>query len=209
LNYDACDFGVAPQNSNHMTALWAADVIGRLAYHGVDFLTWYQGYGSNAQGYPLVYATPNSDAPTGIVLRPTYYVFFMYGNYFGDQMVASSSVNDPTLSVYASIDSQEPGTLKLMVVNFSSEAVTKSIGLSNFNAQQAEAYLLANPNPTDMSEASNTGNGGTTINGVALQDMDVSSSAATIQPAAVAISSNILTHTFPPYSVVAIVVEGN
>jgi hypothetical protein len=110
LNYDACDFEVAPQNSNHMNALWAADVIGRLAYYGLDYLTWYQGYGTPDQGYPMINWTPSDIAPTGIVLRPTYYTFFMYGNYFGDQLLQSSSTDDPELTVYASRDTDDPGT---------------------------------------------------------------------------------------------------
>ncbi len=209
LNYDACDFDAAPQNSNHMTALWAADVIGRLAYYGVDFVTWYEGYGTQGQGYPLVYSTPNDTSPTGIVLRPTYYAFFMYGNYFGDQMVQSSSTTNPALAVYASTDSDDPGKLKLMVVNFSNAPIAESLALAHFNAQSAEAYVLANPNPTNMSDASNVQNGGTTINGVVLQNMSVAESAELIQPMAVSVSGGRVNHTFAPYSVTAIIVNGD
>jgi len=121
--------------------------------------------------------------------------------------VQSSSATDPALAVYASTDSQDPGKVKLMVVNFSNAPIARSLVLANFTAHNAQAYVLANPNPTSMNDASSTQNGGTTINGVVLNNMNVAARAAMIQPVAGSLSGNTLTHTFAPYSVTAIVVN--
>ena len=60
LNFDATDFDQAPQESNHMTAVWMADCLGRLAYNGLDYVTWYEGFGSPYQGYPMIVREPDT-----------------------------------------------------------------------------------------------------------------------------------------------------
>ena len=206
LNLDACDFGRAPQNSNHLNAVWAADAIGRLAYNGLDFLTWYQGFGTRDQGYPAIY--PDDDVlPTRIFLRPIYYTFFMYGNYFGDMMVASSSSEPEALSVWASTDTSDEGKLKLMVVNISDQPIDAALSSAGFQAQKASIYTLNSENPTEMGDISNEENAWTRLNGQSLDPMNVADSAQNIQPEQVDLSGPYLDWTFEPFSVTAIILE--
>lgn len=207
LNYDACDFGTAPQNANFSNALWSADVLGRLAYNGLDFMTWYEGYGSQSQGYPSVYSAPNDYSPTGVKLRPSYYTLFMYGNYFGNRMVQVTDPDPSLFSVWASTDTRDPKRLKLMVTNLSSSAIQIPLTFSPFMSSAGKAYVMSNPNPLSMTSTSHVGSGGTTINGTVLQDMNVSGSAATIQGVPVPVSGSSLTYTFQPYSVTALILE--
>lgn len=209
LNYDACDFSQAPQNTNHANALWAADVLGRLAYNGLDFVTWYTGYGSPTQ-YALIYKTPDQDQPTGIKVRPTYYTFFMYANYFGDQLVKSVSDDESKVSMWAAKDSQDPSKLALMVTNLTPSTVTAPITLTGFTPTSGSVYKMTSANPTDFSAASSTDHATTTINGGVLDPMNVTASAATnIQPISLAVNSGNFTYVFPPYSLTAIVLHGS
>jgi hypothetical protein len=52
LNFDACNYDNTT-NGNHLNALWVSDILGRLSYNGLDFVTWYEGYGT--QGYSQIY----------------------------------------------------------------------------------------------------------------------------------------------------------
>lgn len=206
LNIDACDFDAAPQNSNHLNAVWMADVLGRLAYNGLDFVTWYTGYGNQGQGFPMIFSVEDY-YPATVYLRPAYYTLFLYGNYFGDQLVASGSSQEADISIWAATDSEDPGTLKLMVSNISNRAITATIDLAGFNAVSGEKYVLSNPDPADMSEGSNSQDHGTTINGVSLQAASITSAVDQIAGVPLAVQGGSLTESFAPYSVTAIILQ--
>ncbi len=206
LNINSCDFGVAPQNGNFLNALWMSDVLGRLAYNGLDFATWYTGYGTQGQGYPMVFSTEDF-YPTTVYLRPSYYTFFLYANYFGDQLVASSSSQEDDISIWASTDSSDPGKLKLIVTNISGSAITASINLEGFSPVSGSKFVLSNPHPLDMTEASNGQNHGTTINGVTLSAASITNVVNQIQGTPVAVQGSSLTDTFAPYTVTAIILQ--
>jgi hypothetical protein len=190
-----------------MNALWAADVLGRLAYNGLDFITWYEGYG--VQGYATIYPDQNDTfaQPNKVMLRPSYYPFFMYAQYFGDMMVESSSSDEALLSIWASTDSDDPGKLKLMVTNISSQSYTAPITLTGASASSGQAYVLKSTSPTSMSSSSNLASAPTTINGVKLDGMNVLGSAAAIQPIALNVTGSSFQYTFEPYTVTAIVLQ--
>lgn len=203
LNFDACNFD-HPLNANHMSALWASDVLGRLAYNGLDFVTWYEGYGG--QGYSTVYPD-NPTPPVQLFVRPSYYAFYMYNKYFGDQMVQSSSFDNSQISIWASTDSKDPGKLKLRITNISANPITVPINLTGFNASTGAVYTLQSTNPTDTTASSNTANASTSINGVKLNGNNVAQSAAAIQPVSINVNGSSFTHTFPAYTTTAIVLN--
>jgi hypothetical protein len=203
LNFDATDFDQAPQESNHMTAVWMADCLGRLAYNGLDYVTWYEGFGSPYQGYPMIVREPDTDSYTEIRLRPTYYVTYMYGNYFGDRLVETSSGMPNNLSAWASTDTRDPDTLKLMITNISSDTITAPLVIQGFSAGSGEYYQLTSTDPENMSNASNLGSAWTTINGHKLIDMDVSTSRISSRE----LNIHDLQLSFPPYSVTAVILR--
>lgn len=203
LNFDACNYDNVT-NGNHMSALWVSDVIGRLGYSGLDFATWYEGYGG--QGYSTIYYD-NPDRPTRLFVRPSYSAFYMYNKYFGDQYVESTSYDNAAISIFASTDSKDPGKLKLRITNISNAAITVPVNLTGFTASTGSVYTLKSNNPTDTSAASNTQSASTAINGVKLDGNNVAQSAAAIVPVSITINGNSFTYTFPAYSSTAIVLH--
>jgi hypothetical protein len=201
LNFDACNYD-STRNGNHLTALWASDVIGRLAYRGVDFLTWYEGYAT--QAYSLIYPD-NGDNPSRLFLRPSYSAFFLYSKYFGNQMVQSQSYNEADVSIWASTDSRDPGKLKLRVTNLTGAPITTPVNLAGFTAATGQVYVLSSTSPTDTGPSSVTEQAPTTINGVRLSGANVALSASAIQPIGLAINGASFVYTFPAYSSVAMV----
>lgn len=206
LNFDACDHGVAPQNSNQINAVWMADVLGRLAYNSLDFVTWYTGYGNQGQGYPLAFSIEDY-YPDTVYLRPSYYTLFLYGNYFGDQLVASASANEEAVSIWASTDSADPDRLKLIITNLSNSEIHSTVEIAGFSAASGLKYVIANPNPLDMSSGSNSQEHGTTLNGVALEAEGIASAVDQIPGVPVTLQGSSLVETFAPYTITAIVLE--
>lgn len=200
--------GDDPLEGNFVAALWFADMLGRLAYHGLDMAALYSLYDDT--NYGLIY--PDSDsAPTRLFVRPAFYTLFMYGQYFGDQLVRTET-SDPAqqLTIWASTDSRAPGTLKLMVVNLSGAPQPATVRVQGFTPTSGVSYQMTNPNPLDSSPASARNGGGTTINGVSIDTTSASAidaSVAAMKPAAVTAAPSFA-QTFPPNSVTAIVLTG-
>lgn len=204
LNFDACNFD-NPMNGNFLNALWTTDVLGRMAYNGTNFATRWEGYGT--QSYGMIY--PNDSLnPTQLYARPAYYAYLMYANYFGDQMVESSSNDNARLSVWASRDSTDTTKLKLMVTNISANDLPTTLNTTGFNAGSGSLYQMKSANPTDISVASLTAPA--TINGTSVNMMNVATSMSSIKPVALAVSGSSLNYTFPAYSTTAIILtSGN
>ncbi len=196
-------------NANHAAAIWYSDVLGRLAYNGIDWVTQWDSYAAGNEYFSLIY--PNSDQTTTptLNLRPTYYAYVMYKEYFGDQMVQSSTYDPSKLSIWASRDSDDPGKLKLRITNVTGSPITTPIALNGFNATSGQAYTLSSTNPLDKSASSVTSTAPTTINGVKLNGMNVASSLASVQPTSVNVSGTSFNYTIPAYSSVAIVLNGS
>lgn len=200
--------GGSPLEGNFVAALWFADMLGRLAYHGLDIAAVYSLYDDTNFG--LIY--PDSDTtPTRLFVRPTFYTLLMYAQYFGDQLVQSAT-SDPSqqLTVWASTDSHDPGTLKLMVVNLSGSSHAATIQLQGFAPASGVLYEMTNRNPLDDSPASGRDGGGTAINGASIDTSSASSiesSVAAIRPTPIAVGTTFI-HVFSPYSVSAFVLSG-
>jgi hypothetical protein len=208
LNFDACDFGAAPQNSNHVNAVWMSDILGRLAYNGVDYVTWYTGYGTQEQGYPMVFSQEDF-YPETVYLRPSYYTLFLYANFFGDQLVASASDKEEDISIWASTDSDDPDTLKLMVTNISNSVIHSNIEIADFSAVSGMKFELSNPNPLDMAGGSNSQEHGTTINGITLDAANINGATEQITGIPVSVQGGDLEEAFAPFTVTAIILRAD
>jgi hypothetical protein len=208
LNIDACNFQRAPVNSNHISSLWYSDIIGRLAYNGVDFAAWYEGYGNGGQGFPAVFIEddfyPMADT---IYLRPSYYTMFMYGNYFGNTMIKTSDADPTKLSLYASLDSKDPNKLFVIVTNLNADIANAKISISGFHPDQGTKYELTNPYPLSRDNESNGINHGSTINGYKLTAKNISNAAREIPKISVNINNGIINEVFSPYSITAMVFD--
>jgi hypothetical protein len=198
-----------PTNGNHIGALWYSDVLGRLAYNGVDWVTQWDSYASSGEAFSLLYPDSDSSTTPTLHLRPTYYAYAMYSKYFGDQLVQSTSYDQSKISVWASKDSKDAHKLKLRITNMSPSAITVPITVSGFTPTTAGAYVMASTNPTDNTTASTTDQAPTTINGVKLNAASVAASLAAIAPVTVGVSGNTLSFTYPAYSSTAVVVLDN
>lgn len=194
-------------NSNHVGALWYSDVLGRLASTGVEWATQWDSYASPSEDFALI--APDSDQTTtpDLRLRPAYYAYLMYNEYFGDRLVKSTSPDEGRLSIWASTDTDDPGSLKLRVTNLTADAITVPITLGSFDAAAGGAYELTSKDPLDLSDDSNDASASTTINGVTLDGNNVAASVAKVQPKPVTVNGNTFTYTFPAYSSVAIVLR--
>ncbi len=204
LNFNACNYD-SVFNGNHINALWLSDVIGRLAYNGLDFSTVYTGYGT--QGYSLFYPD-NDNAPTKIFARPSYYAFLMYAKYFGDQIVQSTSYKNDDISIWASKSSTDNDKLFLRVTNMTASAITVPVVTDNYTSASGMVYTMKSDNPTSTDAVSNTYGATTKINGVKVDAMNASSTFNTIQPIPLAVNGNSFTYTFPAYTSTAIVLSG-
>lgn len=208
-NLDACDMDQSPVNSNHVAALWYADTLARMAYNGIDFVTWYQGYGHGGQGFPSVFVESDQPSASTIYVRPIYYAMFLYGNYFGDTLVKISGPAPETISVSAAVRHRDPSKLYLMVTNLSDKAITAQIDLQNFTPLSGSKYVLSNPNPVSLADSSNGKTHGETINGYTLTAANLANAAAQISGQAVTVSGTSLTATYPAYTVTALVLTQN
>jgi hypothetical protein len=175
-----------------------------MAYNGTDFANRWEGYGT--QSYGMIY--PNDSLnPTQLYARPAYYAYLMYANYFGDQMVESSSNDNARLSVWASRDSTDTTKLKLMITNLSANDLPTTLNTTGFNAGSGSLYQLRSANPTDISTASLTAPA--TINGTSVNMMNVAGSLSGIKPVALVVSGSSLNYTFPAYSTTAIILTSS
>ncbi len=131
-------------------ALWMGDVLGRLAYHQVDYITQFLLQGD--QAYGLMDMNKN--------VRPAYYVYPLLKRHFGDQMVSTSSSDNQNLTIWASKRTEVSGKLYLMVVNKNqTQDMNATIELSNFTPQWNASTWVLNAPAIDSSTGAN-------INGV-------------------------------------------
>ncbi|MBI2930707.1 MAG: hypothetical protein HYY16_03570 [Planctomycetes bacterium] len=201
-----------PINSNHIAAIWLADMLGRYAYNGLDMITYYSledgGTGlGNSRG--LV----GTDDNRYLDVRAIYYTEFLYAQFFGDRMVRSSTSDaSQKVVVWASKDTAEPGSLKLMMINLTGDTAVSDIDVSGFTPAAGFAYEMTSANPMSLSNPASFTQHQTTINGTAIPDYDVQNPAtwrnavASIASMSVPVSQNF-SYSLPPYSVVALVLK--
>ncbi|MBN1260653.1 MAG: hypothetical protein JXB35_08235 [Anaerolineae bacterium] len=97
------------------SAIWWADVLGRLITQDVEIVAHFALQSSAALGGWGLFSPWEA--------RPAYYVYRLYQNFGTERLYASS--DDPRLSIYAA--RREDGAITLMVVNLSADAKTKPL----------------------------------------------------------------------------------
>ncbi len=155
LNINACN-NRNKSNNNHFAALWFADVLGRLAYNGVDFTTSYHAMG--IEDYGLLKSTEDAYGNrTGLSVNSSYYIFLMYAKYFYDQMVVSQVSNAEKISAWAARKSDDPSKISLMLTNFSTTPHTLSTTLNTDKTPKSTAkyYTLSPKEPPPLASNSN------------------------------------------------------
>ncbi|MFC4600777.1 carbohydrate-binding protein [Cohnella hongkongensis] len=167
---------------SHAGAIWMADVLGRLAYHQIDFVMQFLLQGN--QTYSLM--NMNKE------VRPTYYVYPLLKRYFGDTMVASSSSDNQNFTIWASKRAGDNDKLYLMVINkHQTQDLSATINLSGFQPQSTASSWVLNAPAIDSLT-------GTNINGV---EVAANGTLPTIAPNKVTGVSNLFTRVFPAHSV--------
>ncbi len=112
------------------SAIWWADVLGRLIQQRTDQVGHFAIYGPGRQGWGLI---------EKFKVRPAYYVFQLYGR-FGSELIYSSSA-DPLVALFAA--RRPDGALTLMLVNRADTARTLPLQLANvIGDHPAEAWRL-------------------------------------------------------------------
>lgn len=166
-------------------ALWLGDVLGRLAYHKVDYVTQFLLQGN--QTYALMDINKN--------VRPAYYVYPLLKRYFGDQMVATTSSDNQNFTVWASKRTGVSDKLYLMVINKNqTQDLSATLDLSNFSPQStASTWVLNAPAVNSLT--------GANINGV---QVATNGTLPTIPGNTITGVSDNFTRTFPAHSITMI-----
>ncbi len=116
----------------HAGALWAAEVLGRFAAHGVDAMAkWIFKSGSDHR-YTLL--DPDYHP------RPAYYAYWLFANHFGDRMVNATSDDRELVNAHAGLRSD--GRLAVVVVNKDTVARDVSLDFSGFEPKSAGQYVV-------------------------------------------------------------------
>ncbi|MBI2930708.1 MAG: Ig-like domain-containing protein [Planctomycetes bacterium] len=201
-----------PINANHIAAVWLADMLARYAYNGLDMITYYtleDGTTGRGNSRGLV----GVEAPRFIDVRPIYYTEFLYAQFFGDRLVRSSTSDlSQKVVVWASADTAEPGSLKLMLVNLTGDVAVAGIEIAGFSPAVGYAYEMTSTNPLSMDNPRSFSEHETTINGFVIPDYDAENPAswrgavASIASKSVSVSTSF-TYSLPPYSAVAMVLK--
>lgn len=163
-------------------AVWLADILGRFAYHQVDYITQFLLQGD--QTYSLFNIAKE--------LRPAYYVYPLITRYFGDTLLSSSSSDNQNFTVWASKRTGEDNKLYVMVINKNiTEDLPATLNLAQFNPQSAaSAWVLNGPAANALT--------GTNINGV---QAAANGTLGEIPGAPVSGVSDSFTRTYPAHSV--------
>jgi LPXTG-motif cell wall-anchored protein len=198
MNVDGENFG-SQGNRNHLGALWATDVIGRLAYNGTDYMTWWNGY-KNA-GYGMI--SGSSGDPVG----SSFYTFLLYNKFFGDQMVQTSTNEIEKTTIWASRDSADPGKLKVIITNFSGAPTKAAINIGGFTPKSAQVYEVLPDAP--VSGTSINQGVYSKINGKKLGLSTISQDVQSIPAKVETISGSSFTREFPAYSITSMVLSGD
>ncbi|MDP2637805.1 MAG: fibronectin type III domain-containing protein [Candidatus Levybacteria bacterium] len=208
----------SPINSNHLAAVWLADVLARHAYNGVDIITYYSLEDGGA-GLGNSRGLLGTNGDTSLDVRPIYGAMYLYAQHFGDKLVkTSTSDSKQKVVVWGSTDSTDPGKLKLMAVNLDSSSKTTTIQLNDFIAASGKAYELTSGNPTSLANPDSFTNHTTKINGVQIPDVQISNPTAftntltsipgkNITTITSSGSNSAFTYAIPAYSAVAIILD--
>ncbi|MBI2931264.1 MAG: Ig-like domain-containing protein [Planctomycetes bacterium] len=201
-----------PINGNHVAAIWLADILARHAYNGTDIITYYSlEDGGRGQGNSR--GLVGTEDPRYLDVRPIYFTEFLYAQFFGDRMVRSTTDHpDQKVLAWASKDTAEPGSLKLMMVNLTGEVAISTVNVAGFSPAVGYAYEMTSTDPLSMDNPRSFTEHQTTINGFVIPDYDTQNPSVW-QTAVASIASTLVevsgsfTIALPPYSTVALVLK--
>ena len=176
---------------NHANALYMADTLARQANSGADIVMHWELYdqpispsgdldtsygllNSNGSSISIGYSTREITIEDRFYPTPVYYTYFMYAQFFGDMLVNSSSSMEDKLSIWASTDSDQPDTLKLMVVNLADEPVEANLSLNGLNSSGGKYYEMTNQEFVAAADKAKVW-GGTSINGLEIDSTSAQS----------------------------------
>jgi hypothetical protein len=166
-------------------ALWSSDILGRYADQGTDstFHFIFKAVSASTDfGYTLIDA---NNQP-----RPEYFVYWLYANEFGDNMVNSSSDNIGNVAAHAAIKADDC-SLRVMLINKSTTQQRTHLKINGYTPVSASQYNL-------VGTAYQTGT--VLLNGQNLNSIDVTKGTDAVAPvSAPSCSDNVI--TLPAYSV--------
>ncbi len=123
---------------SHASAIWWADVLGRLIRQDVDIVAQFAVQSTPTLGGWGLFSSYEA--------RPAYYVYRLYQKFGTERRYASS--DDPDLSIYAA--ARPDGALTLMVINRSAVERTYPLHLDNIDTTQpAEIWQFDQEHPAE------------------------------------------------------------
>jgi hypothetical protein len=213
-----------PLYSNHLAALWLADILPRWAYNGLDIAAFdsLEGFvlDEDTKGLLGITVVPESlnapiidtdeveEAPSLVnaYVRPVYLTMLLYAQHFGDSLVRTES-NDPSneVVVWAAKDSNNDDELTLMLVNLSGEQVTVNIDTAGFAPAVGYGFEMTSRAPFATADDDYA----TLINGQDIPDIATDGILAWLESVSRIAAKRIetssgLSYDLKPYSVVAI-----
>ncbi len=121
-----------------LSALWWADTLGRLIGQKVQIVAFFSLQSNPSIGSYGLLARRD--------VRPSYYVYRLYGQ-FGRQQVAAAS-GDPAISLYAA--RRADGALTVLAINRSDQSRSRSLQIVGFHPKPAvQAWLLDAEHPVE------------------------------------------------------------
>jgi len=135
-------------------ALWYAELLGRYSYHQkLELSTKFKGVAKLNQA--LIEPTRKTPyAPESYNLRPAFYTYYLFANYFGDKIITVENPLDPTnFSAFAAKDDQN---LYVLVINRKSTPATLPLQFKNISKANISVYRISAPS-IDSSEVSING----------------------------------------------------
>ena len=193
-------------SQNHVSGLFLADALPRLASNGIDMANIWVGYGEKGTSFAMV---QHEGFGTNMRLNSPYYVYYMLANYFGDQLIGSAPLKNERISIWASRDTLDPGKLKLLITNLSDSDTPATVSVTGFTVGSGVYYELL----PDGTLPGWSGNGDVDVysklNGKKLDIYNLNTSAAAITGNTLSgVTSTGFTRTFPKYSATSVILSG-
>lgn len=129
---DPSNGGLGSLSATHASALWTAEVLGRFAAHGADAMAKFVFKSGKDHNFTLLDA---DNAP-----RPSYYVYWLYANEFGNRMVNVTSDQKALVNGHAAL--REDGRLSVLLVNKDTAPHEASLSLAGFEGGAARAFVV-------------------------------------------------------------------
>jgi hypothetical protein len=131
-HWDSATGGEATPDS-HFSAIWLADVIGRMIKQQVEIAAQFALQSASDNGGWGIFSR--------VEPRPSFYVYQMY-SHFGDELVYSSS-GISNVSIYSAVNGDQ---LTVLIINLSSEDVVAPLYWEGSSSAETELWLFDSSN---------------------------------------------------------------